>query len=67
MREANARLVVGGVVQRLEAASDLVPALRAGERARWRLGVYTPDEHVAAVADAASDVLGIDVSGPTRE
>ncbi|MFD1515005.1 HD domain-containing protein [Halomarina rubra] len=59
MREANARVVVGGVVQRLETASDLVGALRAGERARWRLGVYTPDECVDDVATAARDVLGI--------
>ncbi|MWG35733.1 HD domain-containing protein [Halomarina oriensis] len=59
MREANARVVVGGVVQRLETASELVAALRAGERSRWRLGVYTPGEHVDDVASAARDVLGI--------
>jgi len=63
MREANARVVVGGVVQRLETASELVAALRAGERARWRLGVYTPGEHVADVARAARDVLGLPEAG----
>jgi len=59
MREANARVVVGGVVQRLETASELVAALRAGERSRWRLGVYTPEEHVEDVTRAASAVLGL--------
>jgi HD superfamily phosphohydrolase len=59
IKESNARVVVGGVVQRLEEASELVGALRDAERAQWRLGVYTASEHVDAVADAARDVLGV--------
>jgi HD superfamily phosphohydrolase len=59
LKESNARVVVGGVVQRLEEASELVGALRDAERAQWRLGVYTKRDHVDRVADAARDVLGV--------
>ena len=61
IEESNARVVVDGVVQRLEEASELVGALRDAERAQWRLGVYTASEHVEAVAAAAHDVLGVRV------
>ncbi|SFK83235.1 hypothetical protein SAMN04487950_1330 [Halogranum rubrum] len=61
LKESNARVVVGGVVQRLEEASELVGALRDAERAQWRLGVYTASDHVDSVADAVSNVLGVRV------
>jgi HD superfamily phosphohydrolase len=59
LRESTTNVVVDGIVQRLEDASELVGALRATERARWRLGVYCPAEETKAVADAAEDVLGV--------
>ena len=59
LKEAASTVVVDGVPQRLEDASELVSALRAAERRRWRLGVYCPDDHVDAVGDVARDVLGI--------
>ena len=59
MKESRSRVVVDGVVQRLEQASELVGALRATRRAQWRLGVYTPADEQEAVARAARDVLGL--------
>ena len=59
LKESATKVVVDGVSQRLEDASELVGALRATERARWRLGVYCPAEETEAVGAAASDVLGI--------
>ncbi|MFC6725375.1 HD domain-containing protein, partial [Halobium palmae] len=47
----------------LEDASELVGALRATERAGWRLGVYAPEEVVDDVREAAVDVLGVRASG----
>ncbi|QLG62749.1 HD domain-containing protein [Halorarum salinum] len=57
--EAGSRVVVNGVPQRLEDASELVSGLRAAQRAGWRMGVYAPEEHVDEVAAAAEDVLGV--------
>ena len=59
LKESATNVVVDGVVQRLEDASELVASIRAAERGRWRLGVYCPAAHVDAVTDAARDVLGI--------
>ena len=58
-KEANSRVVVDGVVQRLEDASDLVSGLRAARRGGWRMGVYAPADCVPEVAAAAVEVLGL--------
>jgi HD superfamily phosphohydrolase len=58
-KEANSRVVVDGVVQRLEDASALVSSLRAARRDDWRMGVYAPSNCVAPVAAAAVEVLGL--------
>ncbi|WP_123624499.1 HD domain-containing protein [Halorubrum sp. CSM-61] len=59
LKESGSTVVVDGVPQRLEDASELVAGLRSAERRRWTLGVYCPAEHVDAVGDAARDVLGL--------
>ncbi|PSP59213.1 phosphohydrolase [Halobacteriales archaeon QH_7_66_36] len=59
LKESRTRVVVDGVVQRLEQASELVGALRATRRAQWRLGVYAPTDERTAVEAAARDVLGL--------
>ncbi|MFC7233826.1 HD domain-containing protein [Halosegnis marinus] len=59
LKESRTRVVVNGVVRRLEGASELVGALRATRRAQWRLGVYAPAAEQDAVAEAARDVLGL--------
>ncbi|MFC7185731.1 HD domain-containing protein [Halorubrum yunnanense] len=59
LKESGSTVVVDGVPQRLEDASELVGGLRSAERCRWTLGVYCPAEHVDAVGDAARDVLGL--------
>ena len=59
LKESGSTVVVDGVPQRLEDASELVAGLRSAERRRWTLGVYCPAEHVDAVGEAARDVLGI--------
>ena len=59
LKESGSTVVVDGVPQRLEDASELVSGLRAAERSRWRLGVYCPERHRDAVGDAARQVLGI--------
>jgi len=59
LKESRSRVVVDGVVQRLEEASELVGALRRARRTQWRLGVYCPGANVEAVAPAAGDVLGL--------
>ncbi|SFR61354.1 HD domain-containing protein [Halogeometricum limi] len=58
-KESRTRVVVNGVVQRLEEASELVTGLRAAERAQWRLGVYAPFDATDDVRAAAADVLGL--------
>ncbi|MEZ3115013.1 HD domain-containing protein [Halobaculum sp. MBLA0147] len=58
-KEADTRVVVDGVVQRLEDASSLVSGLRDARRGGWRMGVYAPEELVPEVAAAAVDVLGL--------
>jgi hypothetical protein len=63
LKESGSTVVVDGVPQRLEDASELVAGLRSAERRRWTLGVYCPPEHVDAVGDAARDVLGLKTSG----
>jgi HD superfamily phosphohydrolase len=63
LKESGSTVVVDGVPQRLEDASELVAGLRAAERRRWTLGVYCPAERVDAVADAARDVLGLPAAG----
>ncbi|MFC7068352.1 HD domain-containing protein [Halobaculum lipolyticum] len=64
--EAGSRVVVDGVPQRLEDASELVAGLRAARRAGWRMGVYAPAGDTEAVAAAAEDVLGVR-AGPIRD
>jgi len=63
LKESTAAVVVDGVPQRLEDASELVAGLRAAERRRWTLGVYCPADHVEAVSDVAADVLGLRTAG----
>ncbi|WP_284014178.1 HD domain-containing protein [Halobaculum litoreum] len=64
--EAGSRVVVDGVPQRLEDASELVAGLRAAQRAGWRMGVYAPAAETDAVAAAAEEVLGVR-AGPIRD
>ncbi|MDB2274446.1 HD domain-containing protein [Halorubrum ezzemoulense] len=59
LKESGSAVVVDGVPQRLEDASELVTGLRAAERRRWTLGVYCPAERVDPVATAAREVLGL--------
>ncbi|MFB6126064.1 MAG: HD domain-containing protein [Halolamina sp.] len=59
MKESEARVLVDGVVQRLEEASELVSAMRAAKRGSWRLGVYAPASVRDEVTVAAADVLGL--------
>ena len=59
-------MVVDGVPQRLENASELVSGLRAAQRAGGRMGVYAPAEHTDAVAAAAEEVIGVR-AGPIRD
>ena len=59
LKESGSTVVVDGVPQRLEDASELVAGLRSAERRRWTLGVYCPEAHVDAVGEAARDVLGL--------
>ena len=59
LKESNSHVVVDGVVQRLEDASELVPAMRAARRRGWRMGVYAPSDAVPEVAAAACDELGL--------
>ena len=66
LKESGSTVVVDGVPQRLEDASELVAGLRSAERRRWTLGVYCPAEHVDAVAEAARDVLGLRGVGTRR-
>ncbi|GGC45669.1 HD domain-containing protein [Haloferax sulfurifontis] len=61
IKESRSRVVVNGVVRRLEDASELVGALRSTERTQWRLGVYAPEAVRDEVAAAAVDVLGLPV------
>jgi hypothetical protein len=63
LKESGSTVVVDGVPQRLEDASELVTGLRAAERRRWTLGVYCPEPHVDAVESAARDVLGLRAMG----
>ena len=58
-KESRSRVVVDGAVQQLSEASELVDALRAAERAQWRLGVYAPADVVDDVETAATAVLGL--------
>jgi len=66
LKESGSTVVVDGVPQRLEDASELVAGLRSAERSRWTLGVYCPAEHVDAVGAAARDVLGLRGVGTRR-
>jgi HD superfamily phosphohydrolase len=43
----------------LEELSPLVTTLNETRRGQWRLGVYTPPEHVPAVSAAAREILHI--------
>ncbi|WP_416840727.1 HD domain-containing protein [Haloferax sp. DFSO52] len=65
IKESRSRVVVNGVVRRLEDASELVGALRAAERSQWRLGVYAPESIRDDVAAAAVDVLDVPIRGTT--
>ena len=63
MPESETRVVVVGRVERLSKVSSLVSGLDACARDGWRLGVYAPEERVAAVEEAARRVLGIEATG----
>ncbi len=63
MREASSRVIVNGHLRRLGEQSPLVGALEEHHRSQWRLGVYTPAEHVDTVATAAIDELDLDIDG----
>ncbi len=63
MREATSPLLINGEVSQLDRHSPLVRSLQENHRANWRLGVYTPPEHVDEVGEAAVAELGLDVSG----
>ncbi|MEF8780453.1 MAG: HD domain-containing protein [Haloferacaceae archaeon] len=63
LKESNSTVIVDGTPQRLEDASELVSGLRSAQRANWRLGVYSPQRHREAVADAAKRVLGLGPRG----
>ncbi|WP_418286111.1 HD domain-containing protein [Halorubrum sp. DTA46] len=65
LKESGSTVVVDGVPQRLEDASELVSGLRSAERRRWTLGVYCPEERVDAVSAAAREVLGLRTASPT--
>jgi hypothetical protein len=66
IKESNTSVVVDGEVRRLNAASELVSALRSAERAQWRLGVYCPEPETESVRAAACDLLELppDRAGP---
>ncbi|MCF2164249.1 HD domain-containing protein, partial [Halobacterium salinarum] len=53
MPESSVRVTVNGDTRRLDEQSPLVDGMLASQRAQWRFGVYTPDDHVPAVAAAA--------------
>jgi HD superfamily phosphohydrolase len=63
MTESSTRVVVNGEPRRLDEQSTLVRALRVAQREQWRLGVYAPAEHTAAVGRAAESVLDLDTGG----
>ncbi len=57
MVEGGARVVFNGSIERLENVSSLVESLKETRKDQWKLGVYTPEEVVGDVAEAASDLL----------
>lgn len=59
IRESATRVVVDGVVRRLEDTSALTGAVRDAQRGQWRLGVYAPADVRDRVANAAVEVLGL--------
>ncbi|MFB6104014.1 MAG: HD domain-containing protein [Halobacteriaceae archaeon] len=59
MPETSTRVVVDSEPRRLHERSPLVEGLQAAQRVQWRLGVYTPAEHVDAVEPAARTVLDL--------
>jgi HD superfamily phosphohydrolase len=59
IRESGTRVVVDGVVRRLEDTSELTGAVRDARRGQWRLGVYGPADVRDRIAAAAADVLGV--------
>lgn len=59
MPESSVRVTVNGDTRRLDEQSPLVDGMLASQRAQWRFGVYTPDDHVPAVAAAAERTLGL--------
>ena len=63
MTESSTHVLVNGEARVLHEQSPLVDALRAANRAQWRLGVYAPAEETDAVGSAAADVLGLDLDG----
>jgi HD superfamily phosphohydrolase len=63
MTESSTRVLVNGEARRLHEQSPLVDALRAANRAQWRLGVYAPADQTEAVGTAAASVLGMDLDG----
>ena len=63
LKESGSAVVVDGITRRLSDASELVAGIRAAERTRWRLGVYSPADHVDAVREAARDALGLRIAG----
>jgi len=63
MTESSTRVLVGGERRRLDQQSPLVEALRAAQRAQWRMGVYAPAEGTDEVGRAAVEALGLDIDG----
>jgi len=63
MRESSTRVLVNGEARVLHEQSPLVDALRAANRAQWRLGVYAPAGETDRVGTVAADVLGLDLDG----
>jgi HD superfamily phosphohydrolase len=61
MTESSTRVLVGGERRRLDQQSPLVEALRAAQRAQWRMGVYAPADNTDEVGRAAVEALGLDI------
>jgi len=63
MTESSTRVLVNGERRRLDQQSPLVDALRAAQRAQWRMGVYAPADHTDEVGRAAAETMGLDIDG----
>ncbi len=63
MEESTTKVTVNGDIRALSDQSTLVEALERAQLEQWRLGVYTPPDHVDSVGAAAEKVLGLDIDG----